>query len=1387
MAKLTPDYIKFALSLSTTEAQEEMHKLGKSSKELKEDNKRLQDSMVKLIAEGKRSGKEYTNLEKQYKKNSKTISENNEKIKLLQSSMAKSEKSYAQLAKEARNLQKQLDNTVKSLNPQEYDRLQKELKETKEAMSSLRGGTNETGRSFLSLSKMKSMVIGFFMGIGSAAVGFLKDGIAKTKEFVAESMKIATQADGILHAFQNLDRPDLLANLRTATKNTVSDLELMKASVQAKDFRIPLDDLGKYLQFAQLKAQQTGQSVDYMTNSIVTGLGRKSLMILDNLGLSAAEINEEIKKTGNFMTAVANIIDRQLAASDLYVSAADRAIQADTKMENAKLKLGKRLSWLSDWWVNLKNKMADTINTTISSANDKFYEQKERVVSLYSEYMPLLNRYDELKAKTKLSSGEQAELNSIITKITENIPGVITKVGEYGEALELSSGKARDFIQQQKVLLEYMNREAIKEEESNLDEYKKKYQNALKAQQSGGVYVTSSMSATGYSTSFFDNSPQTLQRIDADVKKYGDMIKGAELRIQELRGDSLEKTLEDNEKRKKARAEFIKMNEKQLETWLADEKNASDEYRSIAEQVLTDKKNMNSAPDDSKYNSLLGKKDKITELDRKQFQERQRKLIELENQLTQSKINAMADGYEKEQEQRKLDNKKEIQALQRQKEDYIQAVIQAEKDVFDAKEDLKATQDQQYKKKTFNASSVSVDVSAFDEMAGYLNRKQLMERVQQAQQSWNEYLVAYGTFQEKRQAITELYNQRIEKAESKGEKASLQQEFSKKLKEIDFEEFKKSISFADIFGNLDALSTDALYSLRDKLKEYINRAADELRPEDLKSLSDALLKIDLKAVEKNPLKALGTALDEYVSTSNEVELAQMQLNQVLKMGSLIVEEYDEKTGKITHKLLTQADAEKNLSDAQKKHLDAQTKLSQSLNGMGKAGQQIVTAGNDIVNSLTNLGIKVPESVQGTLDGIGQVASGLANIDVTKPLSVLTSATGILSGITKTIGSIFGLGSGADYSEYDEMVAKYDTLLEIWDELLNKKKAYIKESYGTEATKAGAEALNIAKNELEVQKKLAEARLGAGSSAGSHSQWYRMWKGSYKWEGKNWRDVAGQISKEYDVQFNEMKDMINMSPEVLQSIKENYAGLWSVMDGEFREHLENIIQYGETEKDILQAVKEQITGISYDSFEDSYMDMLSDLTKENEDFAEDFEKKLEQSIIKSMMAEKYKTQIKKLYDTWADYADGGYTKEEVDALRDMQKDLTDAMLEEREQWAKVFGFSSTSDTYSQSSTSKGFSAMSQEQGYALEGRFTAVYESNLRIETQTAQQNATLLVISVAISEMVRSMALQMECCTEIKDVLHSCNDHLDNIEKYTKELSDMNETLIEIEKNTKQM
>ena len=81
-----------------------------------------------------------------------------------------------------------------------------------------------------------------------------------------------------------------------------------------------------------------------MTNSIITGLGRQSKMILDNLGISAAEIDEKVAETGDFMKAVGSIVEDQLAAAgETYISAADRALQKPLNSKTRNLKWDRQI------------------------------------------------------------------------------------------------------------------------------------------------------------------------------------------------------------------------------------------------------------------------------------------------------------------------------------------------------------------------------------------------------------------------------------------------------------------------------------------------------------------------------------------------------------------------------------------------------------------------------------------------------------------------------------------------------------------------------------------------------------------------------------------------------------------------------------------------------------------------------------------------------------------------------------------------------------------------------------------------------------------------------------------------------------------------------------
>jgi hypothetical protein len=381
MGKLQPDYITWTLSVNADGLQKEMLKVRNNTKELKAENVRLKSSMENLAMQGKLQSKEYKELNAQLKANNRTISENGEKLRLLESRLNNADKSYAQLSKQARQLRRELDNTVKSLQPQEYARLEAELAKTKEAMEQLRPKAEAVKESFFSLTRMKSAVVGFFAGIGASAGSFFANSISEARSWMSEGIRLAANADGVRRAFDKLDRPGILSELRKATKDTVNDLELMQAAVRAKDFRIPLEDLGKYLQFARLKAQQTGQSVDYLTDSIITGLGRKSLLILDNLGLSAAEVNEEMAKTGDLMAAVAAIVDRQLAqAGENYVSAADKAAQKAAELQNRQMEIGRLLLPLQEKWSGL----FQSLKLGFSDVALRVLEHRKSIITLIS-------------------------------------------------------------------------------------------------------------------------------------------------------------------------------------------------------------------------------------------------------------------------------------------------------------------------------------------------------------------------------------------------------------------------------------------------------------------------------------------------------------------------------------------------------------------------------------------------------------------------------------------------------------------------------------------------------------------------------------------------------------------------------------------------------------------------------------------------------------------------------------------------------------------------------------------------------------------------------------------------------------------------------------------
>ena len=263
------------------------------------------------------------------------------------------------------------------------------IKEAKQELYSL-GDSAKGGGLFAGLGDKMSGALQVFAGnMLTKAAGAVANLGSEMMDMVQQGVELAKQGEGIRIAFERLGRGDILDGLREATHGTVTDLELMKAAVKFNDFKLPVEELGTMLAFAQQKAKDTGQSVDYMVDSIVTGLGRKSLMILDNLGLSATEVKEKMKETGDMTKAVGAIIREQMSKAGDYVeTAADRAAQANVSLQNKMEELGRKFAPLQEasnnLWTSMKIGILDVVGGPLATLLNKLTEAG-RLMNAYSQ------------------------------------------------------------------------------------------------------------------------------------------------------------------------------------------------------------------------------------------------------------------------------------------------------------------------------------------------------------------------------------------------------------------------------------------------------------------------------------------------------------------------------------------------------------------------------------------------------------------------------------------------------------------------------------------------------------------------------------------------------------------------------------------------------------------------------------------------------------------------------------------------------------------------------------------------------------------------------------------------------------------------------------------
>jgi len=190
----------------------------------------------------------------------------------------------------------------------------------------------------------------------------------KIADFTKEAIKLGSEMEGVAQGFQRFGSEAELQGLRKATRGLVTDLELMKQTVMAGNFGIPVQELGQLLEFASRRAKETGQSVDYLVNSIVTGIGRKSTLILDNLGISAVRLKQEFngaaleaQNIGDVTAAVSRIAAEELGKMGEPIdTATDKLLRLSTAWDNFLAKIGGPIAGEA---ANILEKFMDVIPT----------------------------------------------------------------------------------------------------------------------------------------------------------------------------------------------------------------------------------------------------------------------------------------------------------------------------------------------------------------------------------------------------------------------------------------------------------------------------------------------------------------------------------------------------------------------------------------------------------------------------------------------------------------------------------------------------------------------------------------------------------------------------------------------------------------------------------------------------------------------------------------------------------------------------------------------------------------------------------------------------------------------------------------------------------------
>ena len=392
-----------------------------------------------------------------------------------------------------------------------------------------------------------------------------------------------------------------------------------------------------------------------------------------------------------------------------------------------------------------------------------------------------------------------------------------------------------------------------------------------------------------------------------------------------------------------------------------------------------------------------------TPIDKKELEKRKKlqdELLSLRRQNQQSEIDLMKEGSAKKIAQINLDYDNEIAAILTKEKEWKDA--QGGKLTKEQTVEIRTALVNSYVKRERSTSNVS------------------KEQLEEEKRAMNEYLKEYGSYLDKRDAITALYNEKIAKATTEGERLSLAEGMKEELADVDNEAQKSTSIITRLFDDMSKRNITSIRAIADEAEKFLSFLE---RGEYSSDNSFGITKEQFDVLRKSPdqLKAIK---DEIANVRLEADQMETSFNKVSNgLKKVFTSENDAK------------------------------KLKEGLAEIGEGMNEIMQAGQSLSDTFSKLGDSfggvfggIAEGFSVAMDTVSSAMNGAKAGSMFGPIGA--SAGAAIGVVTSLAGAIAKIHDKKNEKRIQRLQDQIDTL----DKSYGKLDKSIEKAYSKDASK-----------------------------------------------------------------------------------------------------------------------------------------------------------------------------------------------------------------------------------------------------------------------------------------------------------------------------------------------